>query len=602
MTEASASRVSFCAVVGLTLLAAALIFPRLGQRYLWEDEAVTALLAQNTLRFGVPTNWDGRNLISFAQMSANAEFLEARTSWLPYYVLAGVYAVLGQHSQQSTFVARLPFALAAIACVPVVYLLVRRMAGTRKLAGLSAGVLAVSVNLLLYARQCRYYSLAMLLTLLVLWGYAMLDERPRRGVLLCGLAGGLLFHTQYVAYLTVMVSLGAVIVLLDRRWARVRNFLVALGVSAALALPWVLCVGAYPLPSMGVGERVKNAVVIFAWYLRDYHALGMMPFLLLPALFLAVARRDAGRWRLDRPLACLLIVIVATTGLVSVFTPQRYEQTWHADVRFAIHLLPLFAVLSAAALLWLWRWRRWMAVAAALLLVWTNLLSWFPFQLGSVRAWRGGPRLVKDAWGYQVGPRGAGDFWDRLRFPLPSYLYEITHDRIDPQQAAAEFLARSQDVRPGDLVMTLPTAVGESLRFYNPGLRLCRRWRPEWGARPTWYDTLPPYVSEPTAGLRWVIDFETALREALPAELRERLARRQSGAEALYQRHRIEDVKHRVGPVWRGAQVEEIPLGVANRQAQKPDQHNHGYFTFQPYPPEWETYVYRCVPLATGLP
>jgi hypothetical protein len=52
------------AVAGLLLLAALLIFANLDDRRLWDDEAETALLAQSTLRFGVPVAWDGVILIS----------------------------------------------------------------------------------------------------------------------------------------------------------------------------------------------------------------------------------------------------------------------------------------------------------------------------------------------------------------------------------------------------------------------------------------------------------------------------------------------------------------------------------------------------------
>jgi hypothetical protein len=52
------------AVAGLLLVGALLIFPNLDDRYLWDDEAETALLAKNVLRFGVPVAWDGVSLIS----------------------------------------------------------------------------------------------------------------------------------------------------------------------------------------------------------------------------------------------------------------------------------------------------------------------------------------------------------------------------------------------------------------------------------------------------------------------------------------------------------------------------------------------------------
>ena len=50
-------------VTGLFVLAGILLLSSLGNGYLWQDEAETALLARNTLRFGYPRAFDGRNSI-----------------------------------------------------------------------------------------------------------------------------------------------------------------------------------------------------------------------------------------------------------------------------------------------------------------------------------------------------------------------------------------------------------------------------------------------------------------------------------------------------------------------------------------------------------
>ena len=52
----------FLAVV--TAVASVLLFARLGDRALWQDEAETALLAHSVLERGLPTAFDGRNWIS----------------------------------------------------------------------------------------------------------------------------------------------------------------------------------------------------------------------------------------------------------------------------------------------------------------------------------------------------------------------------------------------------------------------------------------------------------------------------------------------------------------------------------------------------------
>src|SRR5262249_60850287 len=114
------------AAAALVLIAALLIFPSLDDRYLWEDEAETALLARNVLRFGVPVAWDGASLISQeCGTDYDANYLWRQTPWLPIYVTAGSFTLLGA----TTYAARLPFALLGLLAVPSMYVLARPASG-----------------------------------------------------------------------------------------------------------------------------------------------------------------------------------------------------------------------------------------------------------------------------------------------------------------------------------------------------------------------------------------------------------------------------------------------------------------------------------------
>ena len=106
-------------VISILLLATALLFARLDDRYLWQDEAETALLAESVLREGFPTAYDGRNLISQEEQQ---EFTAPGyrwywTPWLQHYVAAASFAILGP----STGSARLPFVLFGIAGLWICY-------------------------------------------------------------------------------------------------------------------------------------------------------------------------------------------------------------------------------------------------------------------------------------------------------------------------------------------------------------------------------------------------------------------------------------------------------------------------------------------------
>ena len=120
----SASPPAFKWLAALLALAAALLLVRLGDGRLWQDEAQTALVARTVLHGGLPRGFDGLNYFS---QELGAEygpgFLWRWHTWLPFYLLAAFFKVLGE----STLAARLPFALAGLATVAATWQLGRRL-------------------------------------------------------------------------------------------------------------------------------------------------------------------------------------------------------------------------------------------------------------------------------------------------------------------------------------------------------------------------------------------------------------------------------------------------------------------------------------------
>ena len=63
---------SLMAQAAILGLAALLLLWGLGNSYLWQDEAATAVLAQRTLRYGRPLAYDGVNLITIDHFAAES--------------------------------------------------------------------------------------------------------------------------------------------------------------------------------------------------------------------------------------------------------------------------------------------------------------------------------------------------------------------------------------------------------------------------------------------------------------------------------------------------------------------------------------------------
>lgn len=117
-------------VAGLVLL-----LTNLGNIYLWQDEAETALLSQRLGTYGLPLAFDGRNLVRQAPMDIQytADYVWVYHPWLPFYWTALSFKLFGS----TTFAARLPDALAGLGTVLLLYHSIRRHFRDQRLAMLS---------------------------------------------------------------------------------------------------------------------------------------------------------------------------------------------------------------------------------------------------------------------------------------------------------------------------------------------------------------------------------------------------------------------------------------------------------------------------------
>ena len=220
----------------ITTLGAVLIFANLGDRYLWDDEAETALLAQRVLRFGVPIAWDGRDLISQrCGTDYDANYLWRETPWLQFYVTALSFKLFGA----GTLSARLLFGVLGVLSILSLYVLGVALFRDRALALLASAFLTLSVPFLLHVRQARYYAIAALATVWAIYFFFAL-VRDRRGALLgLVLAMTVLFHSNYLACFATAAGLGLALVAFpfDRRVTlRLAGAAVA---TLVINLPWL---------------------------------------------------------------------------------------------------------------------------------------------------------------------------------------------------------------------------------------------------------------------------------------------------------------------------------------------------------------------------
>lgn len=409
-------------------IAAVLLFTRLGVYSLWDDEAYTALVAQGVWKTGDTTAQIGVNLVAPGNAFSLVGTKERSQPPLMFYLAAPSIGLLGPTS----LAARLPFALIGLAAVSGIIVWARRSAALGEYVAVVLATLG-NVSLFLYCRQSRYYAPELLFVLLCCWAYWQILRGQRRYLLL-----GLSFLGAFLSnYLTAGVF--AVVLGLDWLLFARRQVKPSLKDLARLGLP-VLLVG---MPALWIwcplGKHVMDAshepaghfrALQHCWlFLRDASVTELIPgiaMLVMPLLYF----RDRCGWYLRVPLASAAFLVLL--GLLAPHGDWNY-----ANIRYAMPVL-----LGGIACIALWMHflivrHRWLAVAAVLVLSFSNMLCLRWLYDGS-----------------------------RPQSTLALYIGELLHPLQDPYALPALWIR--QNVPAGSLVAVLGPYAAYPLMYHAP--------------------------------------------------------------------------------------------------------------------------------------
>jgi len=426
-------------IVIILALGAFLLLFRLDHRPFWQDEAETACLARNVLTYGVPRAYDGVNLISQEQgQEFGQNFLWRWSPWLQIYIAAAAFKIGGC----TTYAGRLPFAILGIGCIFLVYKFVRRNFGDATWACLAALLLTGSVPFLMFCRQCRYYSLGALLTLLSLYAF-MEDWQTRYGpaLLLC-LAVGILFHTNYLLFFSFTIPglLAAIWIYYDR--LRLRRTL-----ELCIATILIVVSGLFLYRIQQQSHIIK--LVLIPRNLENYFN-GLFQYMVpLPiGLYLLWRwRRVRGRRSSlpaepgERFVLFASLIIVGNILLLSL-APQ-------CEHRYLMHLYPLAAIILGWVILRAWRYHKISGALLGFLLLFTNWLYLVPMDWAQII----NRPILNDR--HQL---------THPNFPLKLFLTELFDPYPDVNYHLIQFFQTY--AQPGDIILT--TYSDLVLQFYTP--------------------------------------------------------------------------------------------------------------------------------------
>lgn len=411
----------------------------LDNRPFWQDEAETAGLAKNVLKYGVPRAYDGVNIISQEHgHEYDQNYLWRWSPWLQIYVAAAAFKIGGL----TTYAGRLPFAIMGLACILLVYYVVKRNFGNHSWALMSAALLTCSVPFLIYARQCRYYTLGALLTTISIYAFEEDWESNFIPALLLCLSTGLLFHTNYLLFFTFVVpGLLAAIWLYPQKLPLKRTAIVILAIFIII-LPGLF------LFRIEAQSKIINLALI-PRNLEQYFG-GLLQYLIpLPIAAYMLWKWHRIFWSRsaipqDPGERFVLFLSLVILGNILCLCPAP-----QCEHRYLMHLYPLCAIILGWVIIQAWRYYKIAGVLLALLLLFTNWLYIVPMDWLTITN-----RPTLNDRNMLTSPN----------LPLKLFLTELFSGYPDVNQNYIHFFLTH--AHPGDTILT--TYGDLPLQFYTP--------------------------------------------------------------------------------------------------------------------------------------
>jgi hypothetical protein len=430
-------------IIPVFLAAGYLSLANLDNTVFWDDEADIAIVAKNMVNRGHLTGWDGRNLLAYRNGSRLDENFRPIDSPLGYLTAAASFRVFGI----STWAGRFPFVLAGLAALLVLAAILRQDYGDNNPMWLYGTVaMALSVVFLLYIRQCRYYSLAMLFGLLTYQFYRQCVQKSRLvWFVFLSIAAVLMFYSNFMLAAAFLLALAVVHLIFDR--SRVRKnfwkFSLAAGLFAAATVPYAFYYHIWrrpDTPSVYIEAWYVRKLTLLWWNLRELNACGYIPWIVVAGLGYFVIRY----YKKNENVLMALRWAVLSAGFIvflSLISPQSTATEKYADVRYLIPLVPFCAGLVGVFIWFVHRKTKCGATAILALVVTTNLLNITPISR-------------------------------RLRWFLPAYINEIHHNYPTAYGEAIRFLR--ENVKQDEKVLAWPRYANYPLMFYaGDKIKIC---------------------------------------------------------------------------------------------------------------------------------
>lgn len=497
------------AIISIILIMFVLSFANLSNRYMFVDESVEAMLGQNIIKYGIPRAWDGNNLIMVGVNGNefNDNFIFVRKNWLTSYLIAIVQYLskpLRLSEQSMVGWMRSVFVLLGLAGAISYYFLAKRITKNRFVTMLSLLFFCSSVPILLYIRSIYYLAPILTCSITTLLFYLKyIDHKKSRDLMLFILSSVLLFHSFYPYFFIMMIVIGIVYLLYDRKKVHITKIIIPGMVITMMTLPWYLYARSFlskveksPINPMDI---FMNSLLGYLWQIQAY----FFPFLTLAFLILLIMITDKDRNKsmirviLQKKKNIRTILLILLPIGVTLFAMSITNS--FLDTRRLITAIPFLYIALAYFIHYIYLKIKHLGYLVILLCLFTNVLHILPYytfkiiniNTKSIEAVVKPPMPffnVDDVWQNKI--MNLDEYMNqscRYDSYLLHYIEEISNDYDDADEGMVLFLQKY--AQKGQKVHLIGYQF-ETIAYYT-GLKVVNRLDPKNDALPSTFHSYP---------------------------------------------------------------------------------------------------------------
>lgn len=369
----------YCYLVGILVVITILIFLNINNSLLWKDEAINASIGYNTLKYGYPIIWDGKNLVSSTDgNSFNQYLISSNYEWIPFYLVAGSFSIFGK----TTFAARFPFATFAVLSVVLVWRIARKVFKNLPYVVCCTILYGFNVQFLLYSYQSRYFSLILFgIAWNILCFIRIIENEKNKGITnfryLCAFTISIIFtfHSNRIAGITITLSI--IMFLVTNLSIKCCKITIPLIIGTSTWLVWYFInTVLFNAPSFGtdsIESHIITKIVMISWKLQVYFC-PLLSLFILYLIFKLIFIK--GTEKIDVGLYTSLFFLVIISNVIVVALPR-----WGIINHYFIPVLVVAPFLVTAFLVYFYSKSRYTTVIIAFVLINTNLLNIWPYYI-----------------------------------------------------------------------------------------------------------------------------------------------------------------------------------------------------------------------------